>query len=187
MVNTFFEERAEKLTGVAQQLASALEGAGIQYRVIGGYAIYRHVDAVDPLAARLTRDLDVAVRHDDLERICNAVKPLGLIYRHVAGVDMLVDAKEPKARSAIHMVFVGEKVRPSDIAAIPDFSEPVRGIEGVFLAPVADLVRMKLTSFRFKDKTHLKDMDQVGLITPVVESGLTDVLRERLAEVRAGE
>jgi hypothetical protein len=57
--------------------------------------------------------------------------------------------------------------------------------EGVLLAPVADLVRMKLTSHRLKDRVHLQDLDSVGLITPEIEPGLSDELSRRLAEVRA--
>jgi hypothetical protein len=52
---------------------------------------------------------------------------------------------------------------------------------------VADLVRMKLTSFRLRDKTHLADMDSVGLITPEIESQLPEALRKRLDQVRAEE
>jgi hypothetical protein len=46
---------------------------------------------------------------------------------------------------------------------------------------------MKLTSFRIKDKTHIVDMDSVGLITPEIEAGLSAPLRERLERVRAEE
>jgi hypothetical protein len=53
------------------------------------------------------------------------------------------------------------------------------------LIPLADLVRMKLTSFRLKDQTHLKDLDEAGLITPEVEAVLSSILAERLAQVRA--
>ena len=52
------------------------------------------------------------------------------------------------------------------------------------LAPVADLVRMKLTSYRLKDQVHIQDLDSVGLITPVIEESLPDLLRDRL--VRGG-
>jgi hypothetical protein len=44
---------------------------------------------------------------------------------------------------------------------------------------------MKLISFRLKDQTHLKDLDEQGLITPEIEASLSPVLRERLAQVRA--
>jgi hypothetical protein len=55
------------------------------------------------------------------------------------------------------------------------------------VAPVADLVRMKLTSFRLKDKVHIQDLDGVGLITPEIEAQLPEFLRQRLAEVRASD
>lgn len=67
------------------------------------------------------------------------------------------------------LVFVREKVRPEYVEAVPDFSPPVRTVEGVMLAPIADVVRMKLTSFRLRDQVHLKDLDAVGLITPEIE------------------
>ena len=51
--------------------------------------------------------------------------------------------------------------------------------------PLADLLRMKLTSFRAKDEAHLKDLDEAGLITPDIEAGLPPVLAERLARARA--
>jgi hypothetical protein len=44
---------------------------------------------------------------------------------------------------------------------------------------------MKLTSFRLKDQVHIQDMDSVDLITREIETGLPDVLRQRLAQVRA--
>ena len=99
---------------------------------------------------------------------------------------MLVDPVQPSARSAVHLVFAGERVRPSDPEPIP-FSDPVPTAEGVLLAPVKDLLRMKLTSFRLKDKVHIQDMDSVGLIAPEIEESLPDALRERLKEVRATE
>jgi hypothetical protein len=46
---------------------------------------------------------------------------------------------------------------------------------------------MKLTSFRDKDRVHVRDLDSVGLITSEIEAGLPELLRERLAQVRATE
>ena len=59
--------------------------------------------------------------------------------------------------------------------------------DGILLAPVADLVRLKLTSFRLKDKVHIIDLDSVGLITPEIEQTLPDALRARLEQVRKEE
>jgi hypothetical protein len=177
----------QQLFDLLERLHSALAKAGIEYRVIGGMAVFLQISARDPDAARFTRDVDIAVDRADLERIAKAAEEFGFHYRHVAGVDMLVNAESPKAKSAVHLVFVREKVRPQDVLAIPDFSEPTRTVEGFLLAPVPDLVRMKLTSFRIKDKTHIIDMDSVGLITPEIEAGLSEPLRDRLRQVRAEE
>lgn len=164
-----------------------MQAAGISYRVVGGLAVLFHVQSRDPLAGRLTKDVDLAIDRADLPRIVDAVRSAGLEYRHAAGVDMLVDAKEPKARSAVHLVFVREKVRPQYVEPVPDFSEPVVADETILVAPVADLVRMKLTSFRIVDKTHIIDLDSVGLITPDIEKALPEILRERLDQVRKEE
>ena len=84
----------------------------------------------------------------------------------------------------MHLLFTGEKVRPEYPEPAPPLGQ-ARMLQGVRLIPLADLVRMKLTSFRLKDQVHLKDLDEVGLITAEIEGSLSQVLRERLARVRA--
>jgi hypothetical protein len=172
-----YDRHVEQLLETVRRLAQALTAASIQYRVIGGVAVFLHVSDRDPLAARSTRDVDIAVDRAHLPAIAEAVHPFGFEYRHAAGVDMLVDAREPRARSAVHMI----------LETVPDFSAPVRTSEGVLLAPVADLVRMKLTSYRLKDRVHIQDLDAVALITPEIEAQLSEPLRARLREVRATE
>lgn len=180
-----YDRHVEQLFEVLNRVAAALREAGIEYRVIGGVAVFLHVAERDELAARMTRDIDLSVNRSDLDRVAEAVRPYGFALRHVAGIDMLVDAAKPSARSAVHLVMAGERVRPSDIAPIPEFTAPVKTSEGILIVPVAELLRMKLTSFRLKDKVHVQDMDGVGLITPDIEAALTVELRERLAEARA--
>jgi hypothetical protein len=183
----FYEQHVERLFEILGILNEALSGARIPYRVIGGLAIYLRVNRVDPLNARLTRDVDISVRREDIPAIAEAIRPFGFVYRHVAGTDMLVDAKNPSARTAVHLIFVGEKVRKEYVDAVPDFVSPPEMIDGAPVPPVEDLLRMKLTSFRDKDRVHVRDLDSAGLITPEVEASLAPVLRERLAEVRATE
>jgi hypothetical protein len=187
LVNTYFENKVDQLFEVAGRLAKALSEAGIEYRVVGGFAAYMHVNEVEPMAARLTRDIDVAVDRADLDAIIQAVRPLGFEFRHAAGVDMLVDAEAPKAHSAVHLLFIREKVRKEDAEPVPGFSAAVRYDNGVSIVSIADLVKMKLTSFRLKDRVHIQDLDGVGLITPAIEVGLSSELRARLREVRATE
>ncbi|HEV2446721.1 MAG TPA: hypothetical protein VGS58_12390 [Candidatus Sulfopaludibacter sp.] len=181
-VNSFFEERLESLFNLAERVDRAFRAAGLDYRVVGGLAAYLYVEEAEPDAGRLTRDIDIVVRREDLERIAQAVEAFRLRYRHVAGVDMLVQAGDP-ARRAVHMVFTGEKVRPEYPEPVPEIGAP-QTLRGLRLIPLADLVRMKLTSFRLKDQAHLQDLDEAGLITPNVEAALSPTLRERLAEVR---
>lgn len=176
----------ERILDVSKRFGEALERAGIPYRVVGGLAVFLHVDKIDPLAARLTKDVDVGLSRQDLERVGKTLEPYGFTFRHVAGVDMFLDSQHPGARGAVHVVFLNEKVRPEYVEVVPA-SQAARTKEGICIAPVVDLVHMKLTSFRLKDKVHIQDMDAVGLITAEIEATLSPILAERLAEVRATE
>lgn len=184
---TAVDRHLQQLFDVLKRVHTALTEAGIEYRIVGGMAIFLQVSERSHDAARLTRDIDMAVDRSDLQRIAKAAEDSGFRYRHAAGVDMLVDAREPKARSAVHLVFIREKVRPEYLEPVPSFTPPTVTKEGILLAPVTDLVRMKLTSFRLKDKVHLIDMDSVGLITPEIEQSLPEALRARLEQVRKEE
>jgi hypothetical protein len=183
-VNTFFETRLQDLFNLAARVQQALSTAGIEYRVVGGLAAYLYVEEAEPDAGRLTKDIDILVRREDLPRIAEAAESVGLEYRHAAGVDMLVQKGQPSARRAVHMILAGERVR----AEYPETAAKVEGgraIRGFPVVPVADLVKMKLTSFRATDEAHINDLDLQGLITPEIEAGLSPLLRERLGQARA--
>jgi hypothetical protein len=175
--------QVEQLFDVLRRVSDALQKAGIEHRLVGGLAIYLHIQRQDPEKARLTSDVDLGVRREDLDRIREAVIPFGFQFRHAAGVDMLVDKANPDKRSRVHFVFLGEKVRPEYLAEVPA-SAPEKTKQGVVIAPVKDLVQMKLTSFRLKDQVHIQDLDGAGLITPEVERSLIPELLARLEQVR---
>lgn len=181
-----YDLHVDQLFEKLRRIHGALTGAGIPYRIIGGVAVFLHISARDPEKARMTRDLDLAVLRKDLEKITAVAERAGFEHRRAAGLDMLVEGASPCAGSAIHFTLAAERVRSADLEPIP-FSDPVPSAEGMPLASVTDLVHMKLTSFRLKDKVHIQDMDSVGLITPEIEQSLSEVLRARLAEVRATE
>jgi hypothetical protein len=182
--NTFFEERVERLFDLAGLVEKIFSSAGLEYRIVGGLAAYLYIEEREPDAGRLTKDIDVAVRREDLEKIAKAAEPFGLQHRNVGGADMLVRAGMPSAHRAVHLVFSGEKVRPEYPEATPGLG-PYHEIKGLRLIPLGDLVRMKLTSFRASDEAHLKDLDEAGLITPEIEAALSPVLAGRLEQVRA--
>jgi hypothetical protein len=186
LVNTFFEKRVEQLFDLAGRVEAAFSAAGLEYRVAGGLAAYLYVEEREPDAGRLTKDIDITVRRPDLEKIAKAVEPFGLQYRHVAGVDMLVQGAEPSGRRAVHLIFTCEKVGQDYPEAVPELGA-CQKLRGIRLVPLADLVRMKLTSLRLIDQAHLKDLDQVGLIAPDIEAALSPELRTRLDRVRAQE
>jgi hypothetical protein len=180
-----YDIHMERLFERIKRLHAALDSAGIEYRVVGGLAVFFQVSLRKPGRGRSTEDVDIAIDRLELRRIAEAVEKFGFRYRHVAGIDMLVDAEKPRASTAVHMVFINEKVRVEYLEAVPGFSEPTRTEEGILLASVADLVKMKLTSFRMKDQLHLKDLDSAHLITPEIEASLPEALVRRLGEVRA--
>ena len=72
LVNAHYEKHVEQLVEVAGRFAAALSQAGIEYRIVGGLAVYLHVNTIDPLAARLTRDIDAAIRRTDIQKIAQA-------------------------------------------------------------------------------------------------------------------
>ena len=172
----------EKVKERLSRATAALEKAGVPYAVIGGNAVAAWVSRVDEGAVRNTQDVDLALRRPDLDAARTALEAAGFIYRHVAGVDMFLDGPDTKARDAVHVIFSGEKVRPEYALPVPDVAESERS--GPFRVLSLDaLVRMKLTSFRLKDRVHLQDLLGVGLID---ESWLTRVppeLSERLKDV----
>jgi hypothetical protein len=57
----------------------------------------------------------------------------------------------------------------------------------VFIILVADLVQMKLSAYRDKDRVHIRSMDAAGLITAEVEKSLPVELQARLRHIRETE
>lgn len=68
---------------------------------------------------------------------------------------------------------------PRTITALDDLSQ-TDSQKGYPIVDFERLVGMKLTAFRDKDRTHLRDMIDVGLITPVTLNQLPAPLRPRL-------
>jgi hypothetical protein len=153
----------EKVRARLDRAVAALEGAGIPYAVAGGNAVAAWVSRVDEAAVRNTQDVDVLLRRDDLERTKAALAAAGFVFRHVKSVDMFLDGPAAKARDAVHVVFAGEKVTANSLAPSPDVTE-VDDTGPFHIVDLEPLVRMKLTSYRFKDRVHLLDMIGVGLI-----------------------
>lgn len=173
------ERAVEKVYARLVRATAALEQAGIPYAVAGGHAVAAWVARVDESATRTTRDVDLLIRRSDLEAVKRALEAVGFHYRHSAGVDLFLDGAEAKARDAVHIVFAGEKVRVHEPLPNPDVTESELADRFRVLS-LAALVRVKLTAFRDKDRTHLRDLLDVGLIDVSWGAQLPSELAARL-------
>ena len=157
----------------------ALHAAGIPYAVAGGNAVALWVSRVDPGAVRNTADVDLLVRRSDLAKVIEALCGAGFIHKNVAGLDVFLDGPDGRARDGIHLIFEGEKVRPTEVLPNPNLSESEAGPHFQVLGLRA-LVGVKLTAFRDKDRAQLRDMIEVGLIGASFKEGFPDILADRL-------
>ena len=153
----------EKVRERLLRATAALEKNGIPYAVVGGNAVAAWVARVDESAVRNTQDVDLLLRREDLDAATAVLAQAGFIRRRVAGIELFLDGPQAKARDALHVVLAREKVRPEYVLAAPDVSESEQAASYRVLSLEA-LVRMKLTSFRDKDRTHLRDLLDVSLI-----------------------
>ena len=170
---------AEKVKERLRRATRALDGAGVPYAVVGGNAVAEWVARIDDEAVRNTRDVDLLVRRGDFPAARAALEAAGFVYYHLMDVDVFIDGPQGKPSSGVHLLFAGEKVRAADDCPCPGLDESERAVE-FQVATLLALVRMKLTSWRLKDRVHLLDMIQVGLIDATWPMRLPPPLAERL-------
>lgn len=174
----------EKVKERLRRATRALDAANVPYAVVGGNAVAEWVGRVDEDAVRTTRDVDLLAQRSDLGSIQSALGAVGFIHHYVMGIDTFVDGPSGKPSGGIHILFAGEKVRPEDEEPLPGLGESERA--GEFqVAALEPLVRMKLSAWRDKDRTHLRDMISVGLIDATWPDRLSPALGRRLRELLA--
>jgi hypothetical protein len=154
---------AEKVKERLRRATKALDDAGVPYAVVGGNAVAEWVARADEGAVRNTRDVDILLHRRDLPAATAALEAVGFVYHHLLDVDMFIDGPQGRPSEAVHLLYAGEAVRPSDAHALPGLDETERAPEFQVVS-LAALVRMKLIAWRDKDRTHLRDMIGVGLI-----------------------
>jgi hypothetical protein len=172
----------EKVRDRLRRAAAALEAAHVPYAVIGGNAVAAWVSRVDEAAVRNTRDVDILLRRSDFEAAKAALQAAGFIYRHVKSIDMFLDGEGAKARDAVHVVFANEKVHPDDVVPAPDVIDSEIG--GSFrVVELKALVGMKLVANRDRDRMHLHDLLDVGLIDSTWPARFPPELAARLQHI----
>jgi hypothetical protein len=172
----------EKVRDRLLRATAALNAAGVPYAVAGGNAVGAWVSRVDEAAVRNTQDVNILLRRSDLTAAMDALSAAGFVYRRVKSLDMFLDGANASARDAVHVVFAGERVRPENPAPTPDVSE-FEQTDAFRLVTLEALVRMKLISFRDKDRTHVRDLLGVGLIDEEWCNRLPPPLASRLREL----
>ena len=186
------ENAVQKVRERLLRAADALKTAGIPYAVVGGNAVAAWVSRVDEAAVRNTRDVDILLRRTDFEAIQTALAAAGFVHRNVASLgqggsmDVFLDGPQAKVRDAVHVLWANESVKPG----IEDLSPDVTQSEdaGEFqLISLGALLRMKLSAWRDKDRMHLRDLIDVGLIDAALENGLPSALKARLESLADGE
>jgi hypothetical protein len=129
--------------------------------------------------------VDILLRRSDFDAAKRALESAGFIYRRVAslgqpgGLDLFLDGPNASARDAVHLVYASEKVRGDSLAASPDISQS-EDADQFRVVTLRALVQMKLTAFRDKDRTHLRDLIEVGLVDQSILHKLQPELRARM-------
>jgi len=147
----------------ALRATAALERAGIPYAVAGGNAVAAWVSRVDLAAVRNTQHVDILVQRSDFEAVKAALETVGFVHGGVNDVTCFIDGPGGNPRDAVHLLFAGEKVRESYPLPTADVTERERA-DDYHVVALDALVRMKLNSFRDKDRMHLRDLIDVGLV-----------------------
>lgn len=175
------ERAVEKVRARLDRAVRSLERAGIPHAVAGGNAVAAWVATVDEAAVRNTRDVDLLVERRDFEAVRAALESAGFVHRRAGGIELFLDGPGAKARDAVHLIFAGEKVMDRYAEPAPSTGESEISPQGLRIVSLPALARMKLASFRDKDRMHLRDLIDVGLLGREHLGALGPELSERLA------
>ena len=181
-------QAVDKVQERLERTILALKQAQIPFAVVGGHAVRAWVAQVDESAVRTTRDVDILIRRDDLDAVILAMEQAGFTYRLVSSLGkagqmhVFLDGADGRIRDGVHLVFAGERVQADDLLAAPEIGE-TESAEAQHTLKLAALVEMKLNVFRDKDRMHLRDMLDVGLIDQTWTTHLPPELASRLQQL----
>jgi hypothetical protein len=184
--NVLFESGMYSLLNDLERVVKTLREAGASFEVIGGVAVNAHLLAANERSRTfVTRDIDILVDRKQLDLIARAAEASGYQARKIVGGYMLI-RPDQRPGDAVHMVFSGERSKSTQPLVHPEIRPEEREFFELHIpiAPLDDLVQMKLNSFRIKDLVHLQILDECGLISRKVEDSLEPALRERLDKAR---
>ena len=161
---------------------SALNDAGIPYAVTGDCAVATWVARFDEDAVRNPVDVELLVREDDLGILRPVLESARFCHRTVNGKDVFIDGPMGKVYGGIHIVLAGKKIRDHHLLPAPMVDETLPN-QHFELISLKALVRMKLNSFRDKDRTHLRDMLELEMIDASWKARFPEPLADRLQQL----
>ena len=132
----------ERIQQRLRRTTAALDAAGVRYAVVGGNAVAAWVGRVDPGATRATKDVDLLVRRADVPQVTATLTALGYAREDLRDLVLFIDPDEPSRKSGVHLVWAGERIRPSYTIDSPTVEESVRDPEGFWVLDLAALLRM---------------------------------------------
>lgn len=179
------ERAVEKVRERLLKTCRALEGANVPYVVIGGNAVAVWVGSKDEGAIRNTKNVDILLDRRDWDRAVAAMSAAGFDAGEVEGVTVFLDRTDPMPSRGVHVIFAGERIKPSDPYLAPQVVKGIRSPEGVDAISLRELLILKLIAFRDIDRVHIRDMIRVGLIDDALADRIPPELRPRLEEIRA--
>jgi hypothetical protein len=160
----------------------ALRDAEIPYAVVGGNAVAAWVATVDEGAVRNTRDVDLLFNEEDLSRATEVLEAAGFLRDQVLDTVVFLDGPQGKPSQGLHVLLAGRKVKAEYATAAPDVQQSIE-INQKRVVELLPLVEMKLNSYRDKDRAHLRDLIQVGLVDSTWLERLPAALAPRLKEL----
>ncbi|MBI3822812.1 MAG: nucleotidyltransferase family protein [Planctomycetes bacterium] len=175
-----YQMAMDKLTDRLNRITAALTKMSVPYALVGGQAVIFWVATKDPAAVRTTKDIDILLDRADLPRAKSAALSAGFEYVEVIDVGMFLEPSDPNPRHGVHLVWAGEKVKPEDPLPNPKIDERQELEPGKSVVLLPGLLRTKLMANRDKDRVHLRDMIDVGLIDRSMLAGLPAELATRL-------
>lgn len=167
----------EKVRARLDRAVVALGNTNIPYAVAGGNAVAAWISRVDEAAVRTPVDVEMVLRREDIEGAITALEAAG--FRYPKGAWFFLDGPNNNPRDGLFIFFAGEKFLGTDDSGAPDVTE----VDSSGRFPIIDLeplVRMKLVSYRFKDRVDVLDLINVGLINESWSTRFTGELAARL-------
>lgn len=170
----------DKVAKRLKKIVGALEADKVPYALVGGQAVALWVAKKDPAAVRVTKDVDLLLRREDLPAARAAARKAKFEYFEVLSVGMFLERNDPNPRNGVHLVWAGEKVRAADTLPAPSIDERVTLEPERQVVTLPALVAMKLEANRDQDRVHLRDMIGVELVDRQMLKHLPKELAARL-------